>query len=100
MHSLTSGKLHADAARIPSECDVVVSERRGQHVVEADPGKPAMQHGLMCWLCPPNTVLGVERNLACQGAVAQRRSTLADEIMGSLRLCHSGPAIICLHELA
>lgn len=100
MHCLTSGKLRADAARIPSECHVVVSEHPGQHVIEADPRKPAMQHGLMSWLCQRNTLLGAEHSLACQGAAAQRQSTLADEIMGSLRLCHSEPAMICLHELA
>lgn len=97
---MTSCELHAYAARIPSECHVVVSEHHGQHVEEPDPGRPAMQRGLMCWLCQQNTVLGVEHSLACQGAAAQIQSTLADETMGSLRLCHNGPAVICLHELA
>ena len=59
-----------------------------------------MLRGLMCWLCLQKTALGVERSLACQGAAAQRQSMLADETMGSLRLCRNGPAVICMHELA
>ena len=100
LHGLMSGKLPACTASIPSVCHVVASEHPGQHVVGLDPGKPAMRHGLMCWLCQQNTVLGVEQRLACQGAAAQTQNMLADEITGSSRLCHSGPAIMSLHKLA